>query len=302
MSRIDDALRRARGEQPEQAATDADIDMPWQFADSPAAPPRASHPEQRPTSAPARVPEVARVDVKPLPEQVQRSVDDVPTARLVSAADANPVLIEQFRNLAAALNRLQTERTLKSLLVTSPAPGDGKSHVAVNLALTLSESYRRKVLLVDADMRRPTLHHLFHVSGAHGLLDALRAEAEDVPAVVPVTGTLSLLPAGRPQANPVGDLSSGRMSRLIANAGSTYDWVIVDSPPAAGLADARIILETVDGAILVVRAAATRFAELQAATDALGPGRLLGVILNAVDPREIHREDYYGNYYGYGSK
>lgn len=261
-----------------------------------------SPPEQRPTSAPARVPEVARVDVKPLPEQVQRSVDDVPTARLVSAADANPVLIEQFRNLAAALNRLQTERTLKSLLVTSPAPGDGKSHVAVNLALTLSESYRRKVLLVDADMRRPTLHHLFHVSGAHGLLDALRAEAEDVPAVVPVTGTLSLLPAGRPQANPVGDLSSGRMSRLIANAGSTYDWVIVDSPPAAGLADARIILETVDGAILVVRAAATRFAELQAATDALGPGRLLGVILNAVDPREIHREDYYGNYYGYGSK
>jgi hypothetical protein len=114
--------------------------------------------------------------------------------RLVSSSEPSPVLIEQFRNLAASLNRTQRERSIKSLLVTSPAPGDGKSHVAVHLALTLSDSYRRKVLLIDADMRRPTLHHLFHVAGMPGLHDALRAEGSGLPDVLPITSTLSLLP------------------------------------------------------------------------------------------------------------
>lgn len=298
MSRNDEALRRARGEPPEQPAIDTDIETPWQFADGPALPSPARGPDAR-RAAPVEAPATAEAPSRPA-EVPRRPVGDS-DARLVSAPGANPMLVEQFRNLAAELNRQQRERAIKSLLVTSPAPGDGKSHVAVNLALTLSESYRHNVLLVDADMRRPTLHQLFHVSGAHGLLDALRAEAEEALPAVPVTSTLSLLPAGRPQLNPVGDLSSGRMARLIASAGSRFDWVIVDSPPAAGLADARIILATVDGAILVVRAGATRFADLQAAVDALGPERMLGVVLNAIDPDEIRRDDYYGNYYGTGN-
>lgn len=220
------------------------------------------------------------------------------TARLVSSGAASPMLVEQFRNLAAILNRTQRERSLKSLVVTSPAPGDGKSHVAINLALTLSESYRRRVLLIDADLRRPTLHNLFGVAGTPGLLEALRADEEGEAPVVAISRTLSLLPAGRSQANPVGDLSSGRMARLLASAAARFDWVIVDSPPAAGLADARIISETVDGAILVVRAGVTRFADLEASAHALGPDRVLGIVLNAADPHEIRRDDYYSHYYG----
>jgi len=231
------------------------------------------------------------------PDRVEVTGETESIDRLVSSSEPSPILIEQFRNLAASLNRTQRERSIKSLLVTSPAPGDGKSHVAVNLALTLSDSYRKKVLLIDADMRRPTLHHLFHVAAMPGLHEALRAEGGDLPEVIPITGTLSLLPAGQLQANPVGDLSSGRMARLIDAATASFDWVIVDSPPAAGLADASILLETVDAAVLVVRAGVTRFPELQAAADALGSDRLLGVVLNAVDPGEIRRDDYYGNYY-----
>ncbi len=217
--------------------------------------------------------------------------------RLVTSASASPILIEQFRNLAASLNRMQRERTLQSLVVTSPSPGDGKSHVAANLALTLSGSYRRRVLLIDADLRRPTLHALFGVKGAPGLLTTLRGTEDGVLAVVPVSESLSLLPAGGVLANPIGELSSGRMARLISMVSSRYDWVIVDTPPAAGLADARIVSETVDGVVLVVRAGVTQFPDLEASAHALGADRVLGIVLNAVEPREIRRDDYYSHYY-----
>jgi len=234
------------------------------------------------------------------PPRVPGAFDPAESERLVLSRDAGPVLIEQFRNLAAVLNRTQKERVLRSLVVTSPAPGDGKSHVAINLALTLSHSYRRRVLLIDADLRRPTLHRLFNVHGAHGLSEALKGETDDLPDGVRISEHLTLLPAGGPDPSPIGDLSSARMVRFLASAVDKYDWVIVDAPPAGGLADARIIAETVDAALLVVRAGVTRFPDLEEAARALGPERILGVVLNAVDPSEVQREDYYGSYYGSG--
>ncbi|HTU99431.1 MAG TPA: CpsD/CapB family tyrosine-protein kinase, partial [Luteitalea sp.] len=209
-------------------------------------------------------------------------------------------LVEQFRNLAASLNRMQRERSLKSLAVTSPAPGDGKSHVAVNLALTLSHSFRRRVLLIDADLRRPTLHTSFGVTGRPGLREALQSGESATLPLVAVSETLSLLPAGEPLANPVGELASGHMARLAMSTASRFDWVIIDTPPAAGLADARIVSETVDGVILVVRAGVTRFPELETSIEALGAERVLGVVFNAADPSEIQRSDYYSGYYGDG--
>jgi protein-tyrosine kinase len=228
--------------------------------------------------------------------------DAASTERLVVSPEAGPVLIEQFRNLAATLNRTQRERTLRSLVVTSPAPGDGKSHVAINLALTLSDSYRRRVMLIDADLRRPTLHRLFRVHTGHGLSEALKGETDDLPAGVKISDRLTLLPAGGPDPSPIGDLASARMVRFLASAVANYDWVIVDAPPAGGLADARIIAETVDAALVVVRAGVTRFPDLEGAAQAVGPERILGIVLNAVDPHQIQREDYYGSYYGYGTK
>ncbi len=87
------------------------------------------------------------------------------------------------------------------------------------------------------------------------------------------------------------------MKRIVADAISRFDWVIVDSPPVGVLADARLVAETVDGAILVVRAGATRFPDLAAAADAMGHERILGIVLNAVDPTEIRGEGYYRHYY-----
>jgi len=219
--------------------------------------------------------------------------------RLVVSGTAGPLLVEQFRSLAAKLHRAKRERPLKSLIVTSASPGDGKSHVAVNLALTLGVSYRRRVLLIDADVRRPSLHMLFGVRNTGGLGEALEVRAEAKLAAVKINETLTLLPAGRANAGLLGDLSSDRMKHLVEDAASRFDWVIVDTPPVGVLADGRLISETVDVAILVVRAGVTRFADLEAAAATLGPERVVGIVLNAVDPAEIRGKDYYHRYHGY---
>jgi Mrp family chromosome partitioning ATPase len=109
---------------------------------------------------------------------------------------------------------------------------------------------------------------------------------------------LTLLPAGRPDSNPLGGLSSGRMKRIVADAAELFDWVIVDSPPVGVLADAHLVSETVDAALLVVRAGVTRFPDLAAAADTMGHERILGIVLNAVEPVEIRGEGYYRHYYG----
>jgi capsular exopolysaccharide synthesis family protein len=170
--------------------------------------------------------------------------------------------------------------------------------VAVNLALTLSESYRLRVLLIDADLRRPSLHQVFRVPNIRGLAEALKAKADEKLPAVQIGETLTLLPAGRPEPNPLGGLSSDRMKRIVEDAASRFDWVIVDSPPVGVLADGRLVSETVDAAILVVRAGVTRFPDLEAAADTIGHERILGIVLNGVDPVEIRGQDYYRHYYG----
>ena len=241
-------------------------------------------------------------DAPAAPERVNgerwAGLDAGAAERLVVSKSAAPLLVEQFGSLAASLLATKREHAISSIIVTSASPGDGKSYVAVNLALTLSESYRRRVLLIDADLRQPSLHAVFGVPATPGLGDALKALAPgDVP-VVPINETLTLLPGGHPDRDPLAGLSSDRMKRIVADAGSRFDWVIVDSPPVGVLADGRLVSETVDAAILVVRAGVTRFVDLEAAAETMGRDRILGVVLNAVDPVEIRAKDYYRYYYG----
>ena len=298
MGRIDEALRRSNVDtaQGTGAVAPAPAASPWRIEpqedrDGPA-------PEDYSASEPAAEAPTSR----PVPEEDGGPArwggfDAGAVERLVVSGTAGPLLVEQFRSLAGTLHRVQGERHIKSLIVTSPSPGDGKSHVAVNLALTLSDSYRRRVLLIDADLRRPTLHLLFRVPNTRGLSETLNEKTDEKVAAVQISETLTLLPAGQPEPNPLGGLSSGRMKRILADAVSQFDWVIVDSPPVGVLADAHLVSETVDAAILVVRAGVTRFPDLQAAADTLGHERILGIVLNAVDPLEIRGEGYYSHYY-----
>ncbi len=297
MGRIDDALRRSNVdvERGTGAAMPTPVLSPWRFEQ------HEGEERREPAAAPAPPPGQHRL-IESFPAAAARVApharyDGAALERLVVSDAAPPLLVERFRSLAASLVASPAERPVKSLVVTSASPGDGKSHVAVNLALTLSESYRRQVLLVDADLRRPVLHQVFNLPNAPGLVEALNAGPEEKAAAVQVTHTLTLLPAGRPQPDPLGGLSSERMRQIVAEASARFDWVIVDTPPVGVLADSRLLAEMVDGVLLVVRAGVTRYPDVDAAADLIGHERILGLVLNAVDASEIRGKGYYDHYY-----
>jgi capsular exopolysaccharide synthesis family protein len=209
--------------------------------------------------------------------------------------------VEQYRKLAATLHHVQANRGVRVVLCTSAVVSEGKTVTAANLALTLSEAYQRRVLLIDADLRRPRLHSLFEVANSEGLYEALRADVDRKVNVRQITPYLSLVTAGRPGSDPVHVLTSERLARVLEDAGSSFDWVIIDTPPVLILPDAGLLMGLVDGAVFVIGAGMTTHRMAKRATEALGRDRIIGVVMNrAADA--VMQESYggYGGYYGYG--
>lgn len=203
---------------------------------------------------------------------------------------------EQYRRLAAVLHDAQSTTGLQVVMVASAVAGEGKTLTASNLALTFSESYQKRVLLIDGDLRRPTLHSVFRLETTSGLADGLLSPDTKM-LVRQVSQRLAVLPAGRPSADPMAGLTSERMKRLLDEARQSFDWVILDTPPVMLLPDAHLMTSMVDGAVLVVRAGSTPFELVRRATDALGRSRIVGAVLNRAEPTGQH--DHY-QYYGYG--
>lgn len=212
--------------------------------------------------------------------------------RLASPPDGDPGLIEQFRGLAATLHHAQQANGIRSVMITSATQGDGKTLTAVNLALVLAESYRSRVLLIDADLRRPSIPSVADFGNASGLSEALRATHEQKLALVSITPRLTLLPAGQPIANSIEALTSPRMRQILDEAASRFDWVILDAPPVGPTTDASLLTQMVDGTLFVIHAGRTQFAEVSKAIESLGRERILGVVLNGVDEQPL--EGYYG--------
>lgn len=202
--------------------------------------------------------------------------------RLAAGPESDVGLTEQFRRLAATLHHAQLANGLKDVMVTSASPGDGKTLTAVNLALVLAESYRYRVLLIDADLRRPSIPNVVDLSDGCGLSDALTAPTEQKLALVQVTPRLTLLPAGRPISNSIEALTSPRMRHLLEEAGTTFDWVILDAPPVGPATDARLLAQMVGGTLLVIHAGQSQCPDVQNAVDAVGREQIVGVVLNGV--------------------
>jgi capsular exopolysaccharide synthesis family protein len=209
--------------------------------------------------------------------------------------------VEQYRKLAGTLHHAQVERDLKVVMVSSAVSGDGKTLTSTNLALTLSESYRRRVLLIDADLRRPSVHQVFQLNNSRGLTDSLTAPTDRRLPLVQASPYLSLLLAGRPDSDPMSGLTSDRMHRLISEAAATFDWVVIDTPPVVLLPDANLLAAMVDAAILVIGAGKTPYKLITRAIDALGRKKILGVVLNRVD-RSCLAGGYGYGYYSYGER
>lgn len=220
--------------------------------------------------------------------------------KLVSTHNVGPAALEQYRKLAAALHHAQAQQGTKILMMASTLAGEGKTLTATNLALTLSESYRRRVALIDADLRRPTIHDMFDLPNVWGLNDALKTSADARCELFQISPNLSVLTAGRPNPDPISGLTSPRMARLVGAAAQEFDWVIIDTPPVGLLPDANLLAGMVDAVVMIVAAGRTPYRMLHRAVEALGRDRIFGVVLNRVTGDAMWGG--YGSYYyqGYG--
>jgi capsular exopolysaccharide synthesis family protein len=217
---------------------------------------------------------------------------------------ANPrsAAAEAVRTLRTALHfGFAGSEDVKAIVVTSPSAGDGKSTVASNLAIAMAQADQR-VLLIDADLRRPTQHAIYEVSPERGLGSILTDRRPVAEAIIPnVMENLDLLPCGPLPNNPVELLNNGFFADLLEKLRERYDRVIIDAPPVVPLADARVISALADATLLVLRAdRSTRRVSL-AARNELWRVRAtrIGVVFNGVP---LRKQTYgYGGYgYGYG--
>ncbi len=203
--------------------------------------------------------------------------------KLVVTPSISPVSLEQYRRLAATLHRRQSETRIKTVLVASTMPGEGKTLTAVNLALTFSESYGRNVLLIDGDLRRPTTHAVLEVPNILGSGVVATTETDQKLSLIQVSQRLSVLTAGQPDNDPMSRLASDRMKRVLNEAAAQFDWVIIDTPPVGSVPDANILAQMADVVLLVVEAGRTPARLVQRTAEALGKERVMGVILNRAD-------------------
>lgn len=207
---------------------------------------------------------------------------------------------EEFRRLRSNLYQLRNTRELRTVLVTSAIPSEGKSFVTANLAQAITRQRERRVLVIDADLRLSTLHKALGAPQSPGLTDYLRGEVDELNVMQrgPIEN-LFFIAGGTPTTNPLELLGNGKLHRLLDRVAPIFDWVILDSPPMLPVSDTSVMAEHCDGVLLVVRAKMTPFDVIQKVKKQLGEKKILGVVLNAVDDRDAYGPDYYySGYYG----
>jgi capsular exopolysaccharide synthesis family protein len=300
MSHIDEALRKATGVGAPRPGDVLTLDHYPREARGPVAGDRlrADRLNREPlTGRPTSTQESAQPEftIPPMASRQPPRFDPATAQKLVLGDRTPQILLEQYRRLAAALHDLQVERGLKTLMITSALAREGKTLTAINLALTLSESYARRVLLVDADLRRPSIHDVLGIANHAGLSEALAAE-RGAPAVVEVFPRLAVLPAGRPGSAPLAGLTSDRMSTLLQQCESRFDWVLIDTPPVGFLPDAQLLARLTRAVVFVIGAGRTPYAAVTRAVAEVGRDCVIGTVLNGVDEQAIPAKAYYDDY------
>ena len=300
MSRIHEALKRAereKGRPPRPATVEPDApsvsaaSAPAATAPAPAASsPAVASPLAAAMAAAAAAPAAAPVAPPPGTAPAQLAScrrthwhEDVSKLFYLSGK-GHAAATEQLRTLRSRLYHFREARPLKSVLVTSAMPGEGKTFVCANLAYAFARQTDRRVLLIDADLRSPGLHTLTGAPAEPGLASFLRGDAslEQILQRGPHEN-LFFIPAGKPPANPADLLAGGKLKGLLAQVGPLFDWILLDSPAAAPVSDALQIAGCCDGVLLVVQGGKTPYDLAQGVTRELREKRLLGVVLNRTE-------------------
>lgn len=214
-------------------------------------------------------------------------------AELVAIRDPQSPAAEHLRAIRARVLRTFEERGYRSLLVSSPGRGEGKSTTAANLALLLAAEIDRRVLLVDADLRKPAVSRLFGLPEGPGLAEVAlgRVAWPQVVRRAPWNG-LAVLPAGGRATAAAELLNSPAARQFLQEARAAYDFVVIDTAPVLPVADAVVLARLVDATLLVARARRTPLEALVASAEALGKATLLGVVLNALPESALGQRGY----------
>lgn len=299
MSRLFDALQRSGTEQSGVEYPDL-VSMATELFEGQSAP---ASPESPVAGQETRLDNVTREAVSEEgvgsaihaePEFPSLNVSVAASSRLVFFTEPDSLAAEKFRFLGVRLRQLQQSRPIKTILVTSTIPEEGKSLVAANLAGVLAR--RKKALLIDGDLRRPVLAKQFGLGRLSGLGEWLLSERKTIGNIYRLDDlNFWIMPAGSPPANPLELMQSGRLSKLMEQVSSMFDWIIVDSPPLLPLADTTVWSRLTDGTLLVARVGKTEKAPLQRGLDLIKKPDLLGVVLNGCTSTE------YKDYYKYSS-
>jgi protein-tyrosine kinase len=208
---------------------------------------------------------------------------------------------EQFRTLRSRLYQIRANQPLRTVLVTSSVPGEGKTFVTTNLAQAIVRQPDRRVLIIDADLRCPRLHVPLGASNTPGLTDYLRGEVDEAAVIQHgPEDNLCLIAGGSQVKNPSELLSNGLLKKLLDRVSPVFDWVLLDSPPCLPVADPTMLADLCDGVILVVRAGKTASALAQKACQELQGKNVVGVVVNAVEESHLNGAYYYQGY-GYGA-
>ena len=202
---------------------------------------------------------------------------------------------EAYRSLRTNIQYSSFDKKYQTLVVTSANPGEGKSTVSGNLALVLAQG-ESKVLLVDCDMRRPSVHKKFRISNTYGISDLLVGNKKMESVAHKYNDNLTIVPSGKIPPNPAEMLGSKAMTAFLEEMKKHFDYIVLDTPPLQAVADAQILSTKVDGSLLVVRAGVTKKDAVHNAVSTINKvnGNIIETVLNGAD----NSKDKYYYYYG----
>ncbi|MBY0097332.1 CpsD/CapB family tyrosine-protein kinase [Mesobacillus maritimus] len=218
--------------------------------------------------------------------------------KLITSIDPKSPISEQYRTVRTNIQFSAVDEEIQTIMVTSAGPAEGKSTTAANLAVTFAQQ-EKKVLIVDGDLRKPTMHYTLNQTNTFGLTTVLAGQIPLEEAVNPTdVFNLSVLTSGPIPPNPAELMGSKSMERFLKAAKERYDIIIFDTPPILAVTDAQVLANSCDGTVLVVYSGKTEMEEAAKAKELLSAtkGKLLGAVLNH---KKLENSDYY---YYYGNK
>jgi protein-tyrosine kinase len=210
---------------------------------------------------------------------------------------------EEFRTLRSRLYHLREKAPLKKILVTSALPKEGKSFTCSNLAQVIVRQHGRRALLIDADLRAPRLHEMLGTSSGPGLSDYLLGKNDEFS--IMQRGQLEglfFIPSGSSAPDPSELVGNGRLKMLLQRVEPLFDWIVIDSPPAAPMSDASVLAKACDGVLMVVRSNATPSDVARKARQQFPDESLVGVVLNGTHEGDLPYARYYYEAYQKSTK